>query len=318
MTSQNPADGQPSGAAELLSGEQGGAGPPEAVEDDVAADRAVVDGAGDELDGLHRRVVGRARRLVDGGGRRRGGRPGTWSPCRRSPSTRTRRRPAAAATPQIIFGMALQRYFALVEEHARDVVRELSAAGVDVKHLLRKNRKPLEDNLDHYPPSDSIETWGTKLLELLERTWHDVKPNHVSVAKAAEAAEAAKEAVIPERLEAIDGCAALAEASVVRNAFAHGAMTASSRMVNRVGQVKGHPPWPESMNIVLDYKAMCAYRDRLRSFARVFADAAVQCIKAEAAVGKGGQGQGRLARRRRTCRPGPGRRFPSRWGRGLV
>jgi hypothetical protein len=151
--------------------------------------------------------------------------------------------------------MVLQASFGLIEEHARDILCELNQAGIDVTDLLETGRTTIEDRIEHYPPSNGIEDWGTKLLTKVDRQWSDVKP----------------------------GLPGIVEVAVVRNALAHGSPIVSQRMLNRLSNVDGKLPWKSGETIELNYDKVRLYRDRLRSLARVLADATSAILKEKTA-----------------------------------
>ncbi len=153
-------------------------------------------------------------------------------------------------SPHLFCGMVLQAYCGLIEEHARDVLRELHRIGIDVSLLLDPKNSTFEDKIDHFPPANGIEDWGSRLLEILNRSWGDVSP----------------------------GRAKIVEAIVVRNALAHGTPDVTRRMINRLKSVGGDIPWKEGAKIELNYESVKDYRDHLRSFARVLSDATAEAI----------------------------------------
>lgn len=153
-------------------------------------------------------------------------------------------------SPHLFCGMVLQAYCGLIEEHARDVLRELDRIGVDVSTLLDARYPSLEESIDHFPPPNGIEDWGTKILAIVNRSWDDVTP----------------------------GRAKIVEVIVVRNALAHGTPEVTRRMLNRLENVGGTIPWKEGSKIKLNYDSVKDYRDHLRSFARVLSDATAEAI----------------------------------------
>lgn len=161
-------------------------------------------------------------------------------------------------SPQLFCGMVLQAYCGLIEEHARDVLRELHRIGVDVSTLLDAKNPTFEEKIDHFPPPNGIEDWGTKILALVNRSWDDVQP----------------------------GKAKIVEVIVVRNALAHGTPEVTKRMLSRLGNVGGSLPWKEGSKIKLNYDSVKDYRDHLRSFARVLCDATADTINAHEADAK--------------------------------
>ncbi len=146
-------------------------------------------------------------------------------------------------------GMVLQATFGLIEEHARDILRELNAINFDVSSVssvLDSKQEPFDELVEYFPPPNGIEAWGAKLLRLLDRQWTDVTPQLSGVV----------------------------EVAVVRTALAHGSPIVTERMANRMKNLNGQLPWKVGDSIVLDFERVTDYRDRLRSFARVLADAA--------------------------------------------
>ena len=161
-------------------------------------------------------------------------------------------------SPRLFCGMVLQAYCGLIEEHARDVIRELDRIGLDVSSLLDAKYLSFEERIDHFPPPNGIEDWGTKILAILNRSWDDVAP----------------------------GRAKIVEVIVVRNALAHGTPEVTKRMLKRLENVGGTIPWKEGSKIKLSYDSVKDYRDHLRSFARVLSDATAEAINAYEAVPK--------------------------------
>jgi len=159
-------------------------------------------------------------------------------------------------SPHVFCGMVLQAYCALIEEHARDILRELHRVGVDVSALIDANHVSFEENVEHFPPPNGIEDWGARLLALVNRSWDDVGP----------------------------GRAKVVEVIVVRNALAHGTPEVTRRMLNRLENVGGSLPWHEGSEIKLTYDSVKDYRDHLRSFARVLSDATAAVLNAHKAV----------------------------------
>jgi hypothetical protein len=149
-------------------------------------------------------------------------------------------------------GMVLQAYCGLIEEHARDVLRELEKIGVDVSSLIDAKHPTFEEKIDHFPPPNGIEDWGTKILTLVDRSWDDVGP----------------------------GRAKVVEAIVVRNALAHGTPEVTRRMLNRLENIGGSLPGQEGATIRLTCDSVKDYRDQLRSFARVLSDATAEALDA--------------------------------------
>ena len=166
-------------------------------------------------------------------------------------------------SPDLFCGMVLQTYCGLVEEHARDVLRELNQIGIEVLPLLDSKYHSFYEKIDHFPPPNGIEDWGEKILSLVNRSWDDVVP----------------------------GKAKIVEVIVVRNALAHGTPEVTKRMLNRLAGVGGTLPWKEGTKIKLSYDSVKDYRDRLRSFARVLSDATAESICVhEIAQKKSGRG----------------------------
>ena len=147
---------------------------------------------------------------------------------------------------QTLFSMTLQASLALIEEHARDVLRELHTKGHSLSPVITASK--VQEAIDKYPPK-GIEGWGTRLLALVKRSWADVN---------------------------LGGLAGIIEVVVVRNALAHGQPAVSQSMLNRVHNAGGTLPWALNDPVVISFDIVNDYRERLRSFARVLADATAQ------------------------------------------
>ncbi|MEX1098589.1 MAG: hypothetical protein WED34_21260 [Planctomycetales bacterium] len=171
-------------------------------------------------------------------------------------------------SPHLFCGMALQAYCGLIEEHARDILRELDRIGVQVSSLLDTKYPTVEERIDHFPPPNGIEDWGSKILAIVNRSWGDVSP----------------------------GRAKIVEVIVVRNALAHGTPEVTRRMLNRLENVGGTIPWKEGEQIQLNYGSVKDYRDHLRSFARVLSDATAEAINAHVATQEKAATSGRRQR----------------------
>ncbi|MCB9492405.1 MAG: hypothetical protein H6674_10115 [Dehalococcoidia bacterium] len=89
-----------------------------------------------------------------------------------------------------------------------------------------------------------IESWASDLLAEVSRDWSGVK----------------------------EGKAGAVEASIVRNAFAHGIAAYDTSMVNRYTNVQLPAPWQVGDPVVIDFDRLEELRARLRSLARVLGD----------------------------------------------
>ena len=161
-------------------------------------------------------------------------------------------------SPHRFCSMVLQAYCGLVDEHARDVLRELLEIGVDVSPLLDPKYGTTDNQIEHFPSPNGVEDWGTKLLGIVHRSWSDVQP----------------------------GRAKIVEALAVRGAIAHGNQEVTQRMLDRVQNVGGTLLWPINSRIILNYDVVKNYRDYLRSFVRVLSDATAEMINAHDAAGR--------------------------------
>jgi hypothetical protein len=145
----------------------------------------------------------------------------------------------------VLSSVVLLNSYALIEEHVRKLYSALEM-NPNVNTSLVAQIRAGTNSVNALLMSGGIETWGTKILNDLSRTWGDVE----------------------------SGLVGIVETATVRNGIAHGESEVTKVMVNRVSAAGGTLPWGLGVQIRLDIALLKEYRHRLRSFSRVIEYAA--------------------------------------------
>lgn len=145
--------------------------------------------------------------------------------------------------------MVLQYSCGAIEEHGRNITRELVATGkLQVSKLrvssFRQSPLPVDEHITAYIQDNAIERWGNDLLVARGLAWTKV----------------------------IGGQPGITEIMSIRNAIAHGTNKVNSEMINRFNRYGGQPPWKLGESINLNLSILQEYRARLKSFARYIND----------------------------------------------
>lgn len=147
-------------------------------------------------------------------------------------------------------GVGLSSYEVRLEQHLKAVDDEVTLLASVLIHSYALVEATACDLLDIDSRSaGGIEKWGQQLLESNDRTWADVA----------------------------DGQPGAVEVAVIRNAFAHGGRTITTRDADRLNKADCTPRTPGD-RVSLNHEELIRFRNRLRHLMR-FGGADPQFVK---------------------------------------